>query len=402
MSRKDKDTSQVDLERLRRIFETDDVGLLDPIPKTRRSAPDDRLRQSFLEIAEFVRIHGSEPSSTSEEIHERRLGARLDGIRMSPDKAALLLDVDEFNLLSQDTPNVDLAVLLDPETEDDPLGLLTDTTGLLDTSSLPAISRKQEVRGDVAQRVKCHDFHKFKRLFSQKHDDLANGNSRLVPFAGVSTVKTGEFFVLGGLMVFVAEIGEADYQKDKKGEMRKRERLRLIFENGTESAMYRQSLAIRLTEGLGGFQVVAAEGEFELADDIATGWVYVLRSLSDDPLISSRAQLHKIGFTTQKVSKRIARASKESTFLMAPVEIVAEYRTYNLKVSALEHLLHRVFADVRLDIGQIGADGKIYDSTEWFEVPFPAVDQAIALIGSGEIVDYVYDRDQMRLRRIAQ
>jgi hypothetical protein len=33
---------------------------------------------------------------------------------------------------------------------------------------------------------------------------------------------------------------------------------------------------------------------------------------------------------------------------MAPVDVVASYRTYNLKASALENLLHRIFADVRL------------------------------------------------------
>ncbi|MDA8901142.1 GIY-YIG nuclease family protein, partial [Pontimonas sp.] len=151
-----------------------------------------------------------------------------------------------------------------------------------------------------------------------------------------------------------------------------------------------KSLSIRLYEGEG-FQVVPADFDTILAEDEATGWVYILRSLSEDPAIASRQNLYKIGFTTKSVSQRIANASREPTYLMAPVEVLAEYRTYNVKASALEHLLHRVFADARLDVSQVGLDGKAYDSTEWFEVPLSAIDKAVDLIMTGEIVDYLYD-----------
>jgi hypothetical protein len=113
--------------------------------------------------------------------------------------------------------------------------------------------------------------------------------------------------------------------------------------------------------------------------------------------VSSRQNLHKIGFTTTPVRQRIANTANEPTYLMAPVEIIAEYRTYNMKTSVLEHLLHRVFADVRLNINQVGADGRRYDSTEWFEVPLPVIDQAIELITSGDIVDYLYDAQSRNL-----
>ena len=61
---------------------------------------------------------------------------------------------------------------------------------------------------------------------------------------------------------------------------------------------------------------------------------------------------------------RIARAEKQPTYLMAPVEVVASYRTYNMKTSALENLLHRVFAEVRLDVSQVGKDGRRYEPSE--------------------------------------
>ena len=76
---------------------------------------------------------------------------------------------------------------------------------------------------------------------------------------------------------------------------------------------------------------------------------------------------------------------------MAPVKVVEDYRTYNLRPSALENLLHLVFAEVRLDLTQIDHKGRNYDPSEWFVVSRKVINQAINMIMSGEIVDYVYD-----------
>lgn len=90
-------------------------------------------------------------------------------------------------------------------------------------------------------------------------------------------------------------------------------------------------------------------------------------------------------------------AETSPTYLMAPVEVVADYRTYNLRASALENLLHRVFADVRLDLAQAGRKGRSYDPSEWYVAPLSVIDQAIDLIISGDIVNFVYDRSTERL-----
>ncbi|TYR16748.1 GIY-YIG nuclease family protein [Corynebacterium urealyticum] len=83
---------------------------------------------------------------------------------------------------------------------------------------------------------------------------------------------------------------------------------------------------------------------------------------------------------------------------MAPVEVVADYRTYDLRASALENLLHRVFADVRLDLTQAGRKGRSYDPSEWYVAPpLSVIDQAIDLIISGDIVNFVYDHSTERL-----
>ncbi|QMV86081.1 GIY-YIG nuclease family protein [Corynebacterium hindlerae] len=68
---------------------------------------------------------------------------------------------------------------------------------------------------------------------------------------------------------------------------------------------------------------------------------------------------------------------------------------------ALEHLIHRVFASVRLDASVVTKVGGTAQATEWFLAPLEAINRAIDLIGSGDIVDYVYSReigDMVRLK----
>lgn len=304
---------------------------------------------------------------------------------------AALKHLDEFELLAEPEAPKSLDDLLDA----DELGLLDDDSDLLDTSDLPQ-RKKPEAAGDVAKRVRAEDFAQFEALFRQKHLELADRTAKLVPFPGIHQIVEGAFLVLNGVMLFVAEVGEAEYNESTSRAYR-RERLRVVFENGTESSMYRQSLGIRMGEGQGQ-AVVAASFDSILADDVATGYLYVLRSLSDDEAIAAVPDLHKIGFSRGPVEKRIARAVHEPTYLMAPVEIVASYRTYNLKTSALEHLLHRVFADVRLRVSQVGKDGRVYEPSEWYSVPIAVIDLAIELITSGGIIDYEYDAQERQLR----
>lgn len=379
----------ISFDSLQAIFDTDHA-LLTASEKPKKVTSSDRLERSFTEIVEFVRAQGREPSATTHEIAERKLGARLEGIRMNPEKVALLRGLDELGLLVEPEAPSSLEELLSIDSSAGGLGLLSDSSGLHDVAALPVDRRTHSITGQGAQRKKCDDFERFEHLFKQKHAELSEGTVKLTPFRGGKTIQPGAFFVLNGTMMFVAEVGQAEYMKTTVRENR-RERLRLIFENGTESAMYRQSLNIRFGEGDGGYEVVPASHETLLADDVATGWIYVLRSLSDDPQIASHENLYKIGFSTTPVEKRIANAANEPTYLMAQVEIVETFRTYNLKTSALEHLLHRVFADTRLKINQTGLDGRKYDATEWFEVPLPLICQATELIVSGDIVDYVYD-----------
>lgn len=372
------------------LLDSDVDGLLDGPEKPAKVTATDRLERAFLEIVEFRRTHGRIPSSTTREIAERKLGARLDGILANDDKVAALKSLDEFGLL--DTPEAPGS--LDDLLGADDLGLLGDESGLLDVSDLP-VRRQVYDGGNLARREKAQDFEQFEPLFKQKHAELREGASKLLPYPGITYIAPGAFFVLNGVMLFIAEVGETEYKRTTVRE-NKRERLRCIFENGTESSMYRQSLGIRLSDEEG--QIVAqAEVPEILADDEMSGYIYVLRSRSQDPQIAAIRNLHKIGFTRDTVEKRIKNAEKSPTYLMAPVDVLASYRAYNLKASALENLLHRVFAEVRLDLTQADRKGRNYDPSEWFVVPRSVIDQAIDLIISGDIVGYVYDPQTQRL-----
>lgn len=374
-----------------------DDELLNAPEKPKKITSSDRLERAFLEIVEFRRSKGRVPSSQTREIAERKLGARLDGFLANEAKADAVKHLDEFGLLEAPAAPASLDELLESDDLDELLG---DDAGILDMSGLPVIKRPESAES-VAQRVKAKDFEQFEPLFKAKHAELADGAFTLKPFTGMDLIREGVFFVLNGVMCFVAEVGEK-VDLVIGGESRKKQRLRLVFENGTESAMYDKSLQTRMYETQG--QVLARTGHdaSDILDaDVESGHIYVLQSLSTDPLIANIKDLHKIGFSTMSVEQRVKSAATSPTYLMAPVKIVADYRVYNLKASALENLLHRVFADVRLDLSQTDRKGRDYDPSEWFVVPRDVINQAVAMIMSGEIVDYSYDKVQQKLVRLA-
>lgn len=396
MSERENETSEPEAAEpaldFQSLIDSDLDGLLDTPEKPKKITAKGRLERAFLEIVEFNKTRGRLPSSTTRDIAERKLGARLEGILASEEKITALKPLDELGLLEfPETPES-----LDELLSSGGLDLLDDDLGLLDVSDLPQ-RRTVDSPDSVAKRKKSVEFEAFEPLFKAKHAELADGTYKRIVFPGAHTIDAGQFFILNGVMLFIAEVGEKT-MLEVGGKTRPKHRLRIIFENGTESSMYRQSLSIRLHEGDGEAVVRTGHDSSEVGDaDEESGHVYVLRSLSTDPQVSSIPDLYKIGFSTTTVEKRIANAVGSPTYLMAPVDIVADYRAYNLRASALEHLLHRVFASVRLDITQIDRKGKNYDPSEWFVVPLNVINQAISMIMSGEITDYVYDPAAQRL-----
>jgi len=279
-----------------------------------------------------------------------------------------------------------------------------DATG--DISELKHVRSSAEKRAaeEIANRETCEDFDCFKPLFEQVQKELDSAARITQPIrkdAGFlkTDIKAGEFFILGGQIAYVAEVGE--YFKAPNGESDAR--LRVIYSNGTESnlllrslqrALYKDEVSRRVSEPSAG-PLFAGEAE---DGDSASGTIYVLRSKSDNPMVAAhREVLHKIGVTGGDVAKRIANAKLDPTFLMADVEIVTTYQLYNISRTKLENVIHRVFDPARLNIEIKDRFGNPIVPREWFLVPAFVVDEAVERIRDGTITNYAYDPKTARL-----
>ncbi len=314
--------------------------------------------------------------------------------------------------------------------EHDELGLFEEEEeqAALELESILTLKHVTPVRNkyDSGKGTKpCEDFEKFKHRFEKCHSDLKQGRRKLIEFKGASRIEVGNFYLLGGQLAYVDNL----YNVQKKIHGRIDARLRLIFENGTESDMLRNSLERRLYEKNGKAITELEETNQDIInqrmqgitqddkevgyiyiqdiinqrmqgitqDDKEVGYIYILKSKSQNYEIASIENLYKIGLARESVEKRIKNAHKETTYLSDEVELIAQYKCYNLNLSTLENLIHRFFAEVRLDVSIIGEDGREINPKEWFVVPLCVINEAIELLISGSIVNYRYDKEQQKI-----
>ena len=136
--------------------------------------------------------------------------------------------------------------------------------------------------------------------------------------------------------------------------------------------------------------------------DQSTGFIYVLSSLSQNPQIASQENLYKIGFTVNKVEERIANASSEPTYLMAPVKIEATYRIVNLNSHKFETLIHQVLDAVQMNFTVYDQYGKEHLPKEWFIAPLQVIDTIIFKILDGTITKYTYNPTMQCLEKVVK
>jgi hypothetical protein len=364
------------------ILNSDPLGLLEDIkPKNPIINEDDRLVNSFYEINVFVDKYKKEPQK-SNDIKERQLYARLKSIREDIEKIEILKPYDRHNLLDIEFENIEEII------ENDPLGLLDDKE---DIFTLKYIPKKREESDFVARRKVCKEFEKYEPLFKKCHQELKEGKRRLAKF-NEKYLDDGTFFILKGLMGYLVK---KDIKKSKFNKLDGR--TYIVFENATESNMLFRSLGKGLYED--GYLVT--EPTYKVLDklkqikesDTPTGYIYILKSKSEDGRIKSIKNLYKIGFSTTDVKERVKNAQNDPTYLMAPVSIVGIYETYNLNAQKLELLLHRFFGLACLDIDIYDKNNQRHSPREWFIAPLNIIEQAIALIDSGDIINYKYDKN---------
>ena len=125
--------------------------------------------------------------------------------------------------------------------------------------------------------------------------------------------------------------------------------------------------------------------------DKQNGFIYILKSLSNEDTIVTKKNLYKIGFSTTAVETRIKNAKQDPTYLMADVQTVSAYEVYNVNPHKLEQLIHQFFGNACLDIEVFDGEGKVHRPREWFIAPIAIIEEAIGLIENGQIIKYRYD-----------
>ena len=375
-----------------------------PQPKRADYTPQqERVIAGFEDIIRFREEHGRAPiHGEDRDIFERLYAVRLDRLRALDAFHEILAPLDEHKLLegeigtsSPDDADVDTDALLD-ELKDVEFG--SDITKLTHVMS----SAERRSVEEVANRERCEDFEKFEPLFEQVQKELDGGARSTRPFELKAEIRPGAFFIVSGQIAYVAEMGEVF----KNDQSRTDARLRVVFDNGTQSNMLMRSLQRALHKDEAGRRITDADagplfGNQSEEDDTESGTIYVLRSLSDRPEIAENRQvLHKIGVTGGTVEKRIANAKKDATYLLADVEIVQTYKLFNINRKRLEALLQKLFSAAQLDLEIEDRFGNPVRPREWFLVPMAAIDEAVTRIEDGSIVNFRYDPTRGKLAEI--
>ena len=380
----------------------DALGVSPEPHKTRGRTPrEERIVAGFEDIQRFFEANGRAPlHGESRDIFERLYAVRLDRLRAVPEARELLAPLDVHGLLTGAAGTVPAPV----ETLDDEellVELGAGGAGSDDITVLKHVKTRKEVRAadEIARRTVCPDFDQFKALFQQAEADLRAGRRQSRRFGKDGSIETGNFFILGGQMAYVAARGESFKAPNGGTDAR----LRVVYANGTESNLLLWSLQRALYKDEAGRRITEPEAgplfsETWEPDDIPSGTIYVLRSLSDHPFVAEhRPLVHKIGGTGGKVETRIANAARDATYLLAEVEIVAEYKLADINRTKLENLFHRIFAPAQLDLTIQDRFGHPVRPREWFLVPLHVIDEAVERIRNGSITKVVYDPKTARL-----
>ena len=367
-----------------------------------RTPREERIIAGFEEIQKFAEQHGRAPMHGEDrDIFERLYAVRLDRLRELDECRLLLEPLDHQGLLAQgSTASVGDAEDLDDDALLAQLGVDAGPAHITDLRHVRSAAEKKAA-DEIANRQSCEDFGQFKPLFEQAQAELGSGLRQTRRFERKSEIAPGRLYILDGQKAYVALMEEPFTNEHGNIDAR----LRVVFDNGTESNLLMRSFQKALQQDPAGRRIVEPEAGPLFANqaedgDAASGTVYVLRSKSQHPTVqANRNVLHKIGVTSGDVARRIANAHTDPTFLMANVETVATYELFNVNRTRLENLIHRVFGKARLNIEIADRFGQLVVPREWFLVPIFVIDEAIERIKDGTITGYAYDPSTASLTR---
>lgn len=355
----------------------DEFGLLDVDVRGTATAGGETA-QVLSELERFVADNGRPPSGEpGSPIAERLLATKAK--RLSGDAAigAMLLPREP------DPPASVEDILSDEMLEEDAIFNLTHVQ-----------PREVQDQPDyIGSRKPCAEFDRFRPLFEAVTTDLGAGRREARKFAREQEIDAGQFFIQKGMIAYVAEAGEIF--QDRLGNRNRR--LRVIYDNGTESdpllrsfasLLYNDENGRRITDPVAGPLFTAEPDE----GDVQTGHIYIARTLSKDDHIAQHApRMLKIGVTGGDVHRRVADAINDPTFLLAPAAIVTSFTLYNVSRTRLEGLLHRFFDPVRADIEIKDRFGKLVRPREWFFATPDHVTEVVRRIQDGSIMRCYFD-----------
>jgi hypothetical protein len=327
----------------------------DEKPRADRTPLVDQASEILTRINAFFERTGVEPvSEKGRDVHERMLANELAGLRASRDALGALESIDRFGLVFVGTTSSDPL--------DDPL--LGDSSGIFQVRE----TLRPKAQPDyVADRQPCVDFDRFSPLFDRVRESLEEGIRKPQPFHQ-ERVEPGEFFILKGQLVHVADMRD-EHRRNGKADAR----LRVIFDNETESNLLMSSLVRRLYEDKDARRIGTSYAG-PLFQGARTGVVYVVRSRSERPEVQG---LLKVGTTAGAVEDRVARAETQAAFLFAPIEILETYELVGHSAKEAETLIHAALRPYHIALKVTGPDGRSYSATEWFRTTTQTVALAV-------------------------
>lgn len=271
------------------------------------------------------------------------------------------------------------------------------------------VIQSSSVDGVVASYSNCNNFIQYKWIFDEVRTGLNTGDLGLAPTTGKGiprSLDVGDVFLINNVFYLIADTNvETEYYQTKHTRGGKYQgRILVITDTGKESRPFDASFVTKFDKHKDSYRIVSCTNDgfmlcnrFKdhciklLQDKPVKGYIYVLRSISKDPVLVNymeTSELLKIGFSTQTVEERIANAERETTYLEAPVEVLLTVQCSNYNPHTFEQVIHQVLDKRRLNVTLKSASGKSYRPKEWFTVSLEVAKEVIYRILDGSISDY--------------
>ncbi|TLX16767.1 GIY-YIG nuclease family protein [Rhizobium sp. MHM7A] len=380
------------------ILANDD--LIEEVVKAPQTSSTDRIGSDFEEINAFVDRYGhaprefSTPGESPVSVGERLLAIRLHRYQNHPALPSALSGFDRHGLLASTPREPERGRTIDDVLAD--LDTMEDDSSDVDLFVIRNAGRAatKDEPEYIAERKKCEDFDRFKPLLDQCAEEISSSKRTTRRFVNESEIKQGDFYILNGVILYVAEMDELEETGKTR---RKNARLRVIYDNGTEAALLFRSLARLLYRDPNGRRISNPEqgplfSPESAQPDRLTGYIYVARAENPPEALRSFEHLYKVGVTTGQPKARVAGAKDDPTFLFGRAVLLKHYAIYNSDPRQIEAKLHAFLSAVCLDIEIQDRFNRPYKPKEWFLVPLPVIDQIVDRIVDQTLVRYRYDR----------